>query len=71
MIITVLLAASLAVDINAPPTTAMVRPLALDNPQFDKVPVVLNGQFERPLLLQIEPVVLPSTENLSSHPSKL
>ena len=71
MIISVLLAASSAVDINAPSTTAMVRPLALDNPQFDKVPVVLNGQFERPLLLQIEPAVLPSTENLSSQPSKL
>ncbi len=71
MIITVLLAASLAVDIDAPPTTAVVRPLAFEKPQFDKVPVVLNDQFERPLLLQIAPVVLPSTENLSSHPSKL
>lgn len=71
MIITVLLAASLAVDIAAPPTTTLERPLALEKPQFDKVPVVLNGQFERPLLLQIEPVVLPSTESLLDLPSKL
>lgn len=71
MIITVLLAASLAVDIDAPPTTEVVRPLALEEPQFDKVPVMISGQFERPLLLQIEPVVLPSTENLAGRPSRL
>ena len=62
MIITVLLAASLVEVVNSPRTADTEHPLALETPQFETVPGVTSAQFERPLLLQIAPVVLPSSK---------
>ena len=62
MIITVLLAASLVDVVNCPRTTDTEHPLAVEAPQFETVPGVTSAQFERPLLLQIAPVALPSSK---------
>jgi len=62
MIITVLLAASLVDAVDTPRTAAIDRPLAVTPPQFETVPGITSAQFERPLLLQIVPVDLPSSK---------
>ena len=63
MIITVLLAASLVDAVDTPRTAAIDRPLAVTPPQFDTVPgTITSAQIERPLLLQIAPVDLPSSK---------
>lgn len=66
MIVTTILAASLAANIEAPTEFDYIHPLAQGVDQTHKVPASNEPQFERPLLLQLFPVELPETETISS-----